>query len=152
MQVSLFGAKDYHYSLELQQDFPETLYKDRNFALRVKLIDKEDGKESRNSNMINLCLGVATESGEWVTVTRDGASFMKGRLESELYHGEAGFVKLAPRDVSRSLPGKVVNIVVYAKPSILKYAGQSALEESVDPELIEPLIIKAVPIMAKRRD
>ena len=77
---------------------------------------------------------------------------MKGRLESELYHGEAQFAKLAPRDVSRSLPGKVLNLVVYAKPSILKFSGHSVLEESVEAESIQPLIIRSIPVMAKRRD
>ena len=99
------------------------LHRDRNFSLRVKLIEKDSGQDSCNSNMINLCLGVATETGEWITVNREGSAFIKGRPEAELYHGEAGFKKLAPKDVSRGLPGGVAYIVVYAKPSILKYAG-----------------------------
>lgn len=57
---------------------------------------------------------------------------MKGKLEADLYHGMGEFVKLSPRDVSRSFTDKKVNIVVYAKPSILKYSGESSIERIVD--------------------
>jgi len=48
---------------------------------------------------------------------------LKGKCETELYHGKADFIKINPRDVSRGYPGKIVNLVVYAKPSMLKYSG-----------------------------
>jgi hypothetical protein len=73
-------------------------------------------------------------------------------VESELYHGEGEFIKLSPKDVSRSFPGKTINLVVYPKPTLLKYSGESSLEENIDFELIEPLIVRDVSVKAKKRE
>ena len=60
-------------------------------------------------------------------------------------------MKLSPRDVSRSFTDKKVNIVVYAKPSMLKYSGETTIERIVDFRLVEPLVVKDVSIKAKKR-
>jgi hypothetical protein len=50
-------------------------------------------------------------------------TFLKGKIETELYHGEASFVKMAARDVSRNFNNKVINLVIYPKPTVLRYSG-----------------------------
>lgn len=35
----LFGARKYKYSLQLSEEFPEVIYKERNFNIGVKLVD-----------------------------------------------------------------------------------------------------------------
>lgn len=57
---------------------------------------------------------------------------MKGKTEVELYKGEASLVKLYARDVSRIYPEGKVNLVIYTKPSTLKYAGSSSLDTMVE--------------------
>lgn len=129
----------------------DTLYKDRNFKLSVKLVNLVTGEVENNGNLINICLSVCDSNGEWIHEAKEGGAFLKGKLEADLYHGMGEFVKLSPRDVSRSFTDKKVNIVVYAKPSILKYSGESSIERIVDFKLIEPLVVKDVCIKAKKR-
>lgn len=50
---------------------------------------------------------------------------MKGKTEVELYKGEASFAKLYARDVSRVYPEGKINLVIYSKPSTLRYSGSS---------------------------
>lgn len=59
---------------------------------------------------------------------------------------------MAARDVSRGFVNKEVNVVVYPKPTVLKYSGESSIEENIDFSLVEPLIIHGVSVKAKRRD
>lgn len=59
---------------------------------------------------------------------------------------------MAARDVSRIYLNKTVNFVVYPKPTVLRYSGESSIEEHVDFSLIEPLIIHGVSIKAKKRE
>lgn len=53
--------------------------------------------------------------------------------------------------MSRAFTDKTVNLVVYCKPSLLKYSGETTLEENIDYRVIEPLIIKDISIKAKKR-
>jgi hypothetical protein len=101
---------------------------------------------------MNISVGLCDKQGEWIHETKDGAPFIKGKVETELCHGEGEFLKLAPRDVSRSFEDKVVNLVVYCKPSLLRYSGESSLEESIDFQSVEPLIVRDIAIKAKKRD
>lgn len=77
---------------------------------------------------------------------------MKGKTEVELYKGEASFVKLYARDVSRSYHNGKVSLVIYAKPSTLLYSGSSSYEIHVEPTEIEPLVIEDITIKAKKKD
>lgn len=128
------------------------IYKERNISFSVALTSK-DGNTVRNSNIVNLCLGVCDSNGEWIAETRSGENFMKGKTEAELYHGEGNYSKIYPRDVSRSYEGGKVNFVVYPKPSMLYYSGNtSSLEIKVNHEEIEPLVITDLTIRAKKKD
>lgn len=51
---------------------------------------------------------------------------MKGKTEIEMYHGEGSFNKIYPRDVSRHYPEGKVNIIVYAKPSLIKFSNNAS--------------------------
>lgn len=97
----LFGEAGYKYKLALDGEFSTTLYKERNFSLNLKLVDLESGKKLNNGNIINICMGVCDDNAEWIHETKDGQAFLKGKVEAELYHGSANFVKMAARDVSR---------------------------------------------------
>ena len=77
---------------------------------------------------------------------------MKGKTEVELYKGEASFVKIYARDVSRSYQDGKVNLVVYPKPSTLVYSNNGSFEVSVDSKEIEPLILEDISIKAKKKD
>lgn len=101
LTLKLFGSQQYRYKLELSREFPDVLFKERNFAFGVKLVDIASGKEERNGNLINISVGVCDKQGEWIHETKEGLPFVKGKVETELYHGEGEFCKLAPRDVSR---------------------------------------------------
>jgi len=46
----------------------------------------------------------------------------------------------------------MINLVVYPKPTLLKYSGESSLEENIDFEQIEPLVIRDVSVKAKKRE
>ncbi len=39
LTVRLFGTRTYKYRLVLTEAFPETIYKDRNFSIKVKLMN-----------------------------------------------------------------------------------------------------------------
>ena len=75
-----------------------------------------------------MCLGICDDNGEWIHETKEGQPFVKGKIEAELYHGSATFMKMALRDVSRIFINKTLNIVVYPKPSVLRYSGESSIE------------------------
>ena len=60
---------------------------------------------------------------------------MGGKTETELYHGEGSFVRVFPRDVSRTFPNGKVCLVIYAKPSSLRFSSNAiTLEQNVDVE------------------
>ena len=77
---------------------------------------------------------------------------MKGKTEVELYKGEASFVKLYARDVSRVYLDGKINLVIYSKPSTLLYAGSNSYEVVINSEDIEPLIIENLMIKAKKKE
>jgi len=148
----LFGSCSYKYKLALDGSFPDILYKERNFSLSLRLVDAADGKEKLNGNIVNVCLGLCDDNGDWIHETKEGQAFLKGKIEAELYHGSASFVKMAARDVSRNFVNKTVNLVVYPKPTVLRYSGESSIEERIDYSLIEPLTIHNICIKAKKRE
>jgi hypothetical protein len=62
---------------------------------------------------------------------------MKGKTEIEMYHGEGSFLKIYPREVSRSYPAGKLNFVIYSKQSMLSFSSNSSsLEKIVDSDLI----------------
>lgn len=44
-------------------------------------------KEEINGNLINMSVGLCDKNGEWIHETKDGVPFVKGKVETELYHG-----------------------------------------------------------------
>lgn len=56
---------------------------------------------------------------------------MKGKTEVEMYHGEAAFLKVYPKDVSRHYPTGKVHFVVYPKPSMLRFSSSSNSVEKI---------------------
>lgn len=42
--------------------------------------------------------------------------------------------------------------MVYCKPSLLKFSGETTLEANVDYLSVEPLIIRDITVKAKKRD
>lgn len=60
-------------------------------------------------------------------------------------------MKLYARDVSRIYPDGKVNLVIYTKPSTLKYASNNSLEVIAESEEVKPLIINDLMIKAKRK-
>ena len=81
-----------------------------------------------------------------------GDFFMQGKIEIDLYHGEAEFKKISPKDVSRHFHGGLVNLVIYPKKSLLKFTGEVAkYEKEIDCEFIEPMVIRDVVIKAKKK-
>ena len=128
----LFGPKSYKYSLEATQKFEETIYKERNFKIGVRLINGS-GKKVKNSkttfnidNLLTLCFSVCSSDAEWIHENRVGDPFMKGKTETELFKGEAQFEKLHPREVSRIYPNGKVAIVIYPKSSSVKYLSSES--------------------------
>jgi len=78
---------------------------------------------------------------------------MKGKTEVEMYHGEASFLKIYSREVSRSYVDGKLNFVIYSKPSLLKFSNNSSLVEKViDSRLIQPLILRDISIRAKKKE
>lgn len=57
---------------------------------------------------------------------------MKGKTETELIKGEAFFQKLYSREVSRIYSGGRVSIVIYPKPTNLKYNLPGPCEEVIN--------------------
>jgi hypothetical protein len=51
---------------------------------------------------------------------------MQGKIEVDLYHGEAEFKKISPKDVTRHFNGGNFNIVIYAKRSLVNFTGEVA--------------------------
>ena len=51
-----------------------------------------------------------------------------------------------------SFSNKSLNLVVYPKPTVLKYSGESSIEEHIEHSLIEPLVIHNVTVKAKKRE
>lgn len=89
----IFGEHQYKYHFELVSEFPDTLYKERNFELKLRLCDS-NGNTVHNGkfwcdlgNLINICLAACTEEGEWIHENRMGEAFLKGKTEIEVYHG-----------------------------------------------------------------
>ena len=77
---------------------------------------------------------------------------MKGKTEVELYKGQASFVKLYARDVSRNYPNGKISLVIYAKPTTLLYSSSNSYEIHAEPVEIEPLVIEDITIKAKKKD
>ncbi len=43
-----------------------------------------------------------------------------------MYRGQGSFLKVYPKDVSRSYPKGIVNFVIYAKPSLLQFSNNAS--------------------------
>jgi hypothetical protein len=85
-------------------------------------------------------------------VTDHDECFIQGRTEVDLYHGEASFAKISPRDVSRSFPNGKVDFIVYPRQSLIQFStSATSLEEHINAVDIEPLIIKDITIRAKKK-
>lgn len=69
-----------------------------------------------------------------------------------MYRGEGLFQKIYARDISRNFLGKKINLVIYGKPSVLRYSDEGSIQSQIDPDDIEPLLIDNVAIKAKRKD
>ena len=54
-----------------------------------------------SANLINICVAACEVNGQWIAENEEGEYFIQGKTEVELYHGEATFHKIYPRDVSR---------------------------------------------------
>lgn len=67
-------------------------------------------------------------NAEWLHENRVGEPFLKGKTELELFRGESAFEKIYARDVSRGYPDGKLAIVIYPKPSMLKYHSQGLHE------------------------
>lgn len=81
-----------------------------------------------------------------------GHPILKGNSESELFHGSSEFRKVHLREVSSYFPNGWVYLMVYPKaPSFSYNAKESTLEETVNYELIKPLVIEEVVIRAKKK-
>lgn len=78
----MFGSTTYKYKLVIDSTFPDTLYKERNFNISVKLVDIAEGKEKLNGNIINICMGLCDDNGEWISETKEGQAFLKGKIEA----------------------------------------------------------------------
>lgn len=148
--------KNYQYKLVLDEEFNKNLLKDINFNLRLKLVDRITAMPVKNSkliiyigNLINVCLGVCESNGEWISIGNDHQHFLKGRTSSEIYNGEGKFVKMSSKSISRPYQGRVVNFVVYPRPSLLKYHCGSD-ENLINIDLIEPLLIENICVKAKK--
>lgn len=77
---------------------------------------------------------------------------MQGKIEIDLYHGEAQFKKISPKDVTRHFNGGNFNIVIYAKRSLVNFTGEVAkYQKVIQTDLIEPLVIKDVVVKAKKK-
>lgn len=62
----------------MSDSIESVIYKERNFSFKIKLINI-NGKGIRNSNIIHLCLGVCDANGTWITETKMGEDFLKGK-------------------------------------------------------------------------
>ena len=83
----MFGKeKKYRYRLELDEEIPEVLYRDRNFSLKVRLVDQSNHKVM-NINAVTLQLDICDNNGEWITQKNAKGNIMKGITESELFQG-----------------------------------------------------------------
>jgi hypothetical protein len=103
------------------------------------------------ANMLHLCLAVCDSNGQWVTRNSAGEHILKGKTEVDLYHGDTSFQKIYFRDISKRYPYNTLNLVVYVKPSLLKFgANNSAVEREVNCGDIQPLIVKNISVLSKR--
>jgi len=75
---------------------------------------------------------------------------MGGRTEAELFRGSANFFKIYPKDVSRYFEGRKLNLVIYARPSIISYSDDLS-KNIVESDLIEPLLIEGITVKAKKK-
>jgi hypothetical protein len=96
-------------------------------------------------------VGVCNNLGQWI-VEESGDFFIQGKVEIDLYHGEAEFKKVSPKDVSRHFNGGVVNIIIYPKKSLVNFTGEATkYEKIIDSDLIEPVLIRDIIIKAKKK-
>lgn len=51
---------------------------------------------------------------------------IKRIAEVELYHGQASFNKIYPKDISRTFKNGRSNIIIYRKPSFLVYQSHNS--------------------------
>ena len=90
--------------------------------------------------------------GKWIQGNEKGESFIQGKTEEDMYHGEALFMKIYPRDVSRKLRNGKISLIVYPKTSLIEFTtSASNMEEIIDADEIEPLIAKDITIRAKKK-
>lgn len=75
---------------------------------------------------------MCTLDGTWIHENKVGEQFLKGKTQVDLCRGEASFQKIYARDISRGYPQGKVAIVIYPKPSTLKYFSSGINQEMVN--------------------
>jgi hypothetical protein len=73
-----------------------------------------------------------------------------GQTEIDLFKGSATFIKIYAKEVSRGLRKGCINLVIYARPSLVSYCD-SLSGLVVNSEDIEPLVIEGVVVRAKKK-
>ena len=69
---------------------------------------------------MHVCLAACDINGKWI-VGPDGECFFGGRVEMDLFGGEAEFKKIYPYEISRYLKDGRLAIIVYAKSSMISH-------------------------------
>lgn len=139
--------------MALAEPLNKQLYKERNFDLRINLVDA-NGEQVLNSNPIpiSLCVYSADQEPTVIQNSKSDQPMIKGNSESELFHGGADFRKIHIREVSSYFTNGWIYLVIHPKaPSFNYNAKESTLEQTVDYRLIKPLVISEVVIRAKKK-
>lgn len=66
-----------------------------------------------SASIVNLCVAACRCSGEGIPTAETGGYFIQGKTEADLYHAEAQFQKIYPRDVNRYFENGKLSIVIY---------------------------------------
>lgn len=120
------------YKLILTSHLDHKLYKERNFDIKVKLVSNDSSAVPvKNSNLLNLCIGVFTNDGEWVSENKVKQPILKGKSEVELYDGNAHFQKMFFREISSYYNGGKLNVAIYVKPSTIQFENKNMFSEHI---------------------
>jgi len=137
------------YKLVVNAEMENPLVKERNFQLKVKLVDA-DGNIMKNSNKIYLEISIYTADIPplQIKTNTQGSSILKGGADRPLIDGEATFPKLQVKEVSSHYRTGRIFIAVY--PCQENFSSVLKKDKNfVDHDQIEPLIISDVVVKAK---
>lgn len=127
---------EHRYEIKLIEDFPKTLWKERGFSIKAKVLDNKGMPSYLNKNpRFRVFLYTMDDRPKLLNLNVSGKKVLRGTIEAEM-------------NADSSLNFK--NLVINEVTSHYTNDGFQIIVANLNSSLVKPLIISGIPVRARR--